>query len=197
VEAQHRGRESDCCAAGDRGLGCDVAGRVENAGRQAESRPEREKPRLHGHEDCGRERRARQPCDHGRRRASAMAGVGSDQREPEEDEPANCKRHADHLALGRPRSRPPDEEPQETDSTGRSRLNQRERRQSQRCDVERPAADACHESDQPPGCREQGDQRTHRVAHAQGRQRRRGTVLCEEAPVECRRRRECERQAGE
>src|SRR5207247_9236138 len=68
----------------------------------------------------------------------------------QEREPGNCEHDAAPLATSEPCcSRPVDQQGEKADPSGRGRLDERERRQAERSDVERPAGKPDDEAGEP------------------------------------------------
>ena len=103
--------------------------------------------------------------------------------------------HRDHDRRPLAARQPADERSEQRDAARRGGLNERQRRERERDDVEDPAADPRQEANDPAAVPEQQPQRVQWSSHGERRQPRRGTVLREVAPVEGGRGREREHEA--
>src|SRR5262249_33757553 len=154
-------------------------------------------PRRAGDRDRG-QREHEQPGDDRRRRRRGPGAALRGEGDCEEDEAGDRDADGPQLATRRAlhARREPLEEREQPEPARGDRLDERERRQLQRRNVQRPAGEPDEEAGKPrpaPGQQPQGGERT---ADGEGRHGAGRTVLCEEAPVERRRRGEGEEETG-
>ena len=109
-------------------------------------------------------------------------------RQAEQQQPSERCANAD--LLGRPE--PSSAERKDADTAGGGRLDEGERREPQRHDVEHPAAYPTEEPDEPASIAEKREERQQRPAQAERRQTRRGGMLQRVAAVD--RDRRCDRE---
>jgi hypothetical protein len=151
---------------------------------------ERERP--------GRRARNDEPEDDRADRGLAAGAVLARERGAEEHEPNQRSAHAGELArLRTPSRRAPGEQREEADPACGGGLDERERRELERGDVEHPAADPDEEAGEPAAVDEEDDERVDRPPERELREPHRRLVLGEVAPVERAGRAEREREAAE
>ncbi len=78
------------------------------------------------------------------------------ERQAKEEQAAGGRDHSHAFRAGQAAATEPDEQGEQAHAAGRGGLHQRERREAQRSDVERPPAQARDEARQPLPVREQG-----------------------------------------
>jgi hypothetical protein len=187
VADEQRRDEPEVEPTGDRRFRPDVARGVEDPGRRPESGGG---AGPGGHRCCGG--RDEHP-DRGVAQIRVMrAGDRPRERNGEEGEPRDRRRDREPLSpRAHARQCGEDREP-----AGRARLDERQRRERQRDDVQHPAGDAGTEARQPAAVAEQRGERAQWVPQGERRERRGDAVLGEVAPVERRGRREREHEAA-
>ena len=172
----------------------DVACRVEEACRDPEPGARRDRNGRHRRDEC-EQHGERQPAgERARRRRAAPRGAAREG-DGEQQEARDGEADGEPLAAGEVVSTPVDQHREEADASGRGGLDERQRSERERRDVEHPAAHAREEACQPGPVAKQRAERADRRPQRQRGQLRRGAVLGEPTPVERERRAECQRQA--
>ena len=140
-------------------------------------------PRAHDHQRANEQQDGLED-DHAGHREARVRAMDSGEAKPEEHQPGGGERDADPLAAGDAQAeRPLGHHGEQDDASGEHRLNDRQRCDRHRRDVEDPRAGGDHHAE-----REQlgGEQRpggAQRVADIDRRGRARATVLVQEADV--------------
>lgn len=183
VAGGHQQREKHNRAqAADSGLRRHVAGRIQQTARDGESGtwPQCSRGRDGG---PGQRYRDRDPDQRTGRRVRCRPGT-SRQGQPDQQQADDGCHHGGSLAAGQPRTAQPHQQRQQADAAGRDCLDQGQRRQRQRDDVERPPGQTRDEPGQPQPVAEQRRKRAQRPADRQRWQIAGHRVLHVKTPAE-------------
>jgi hypothetical protein len=185
VEADHRGAEPSMVTARDDGLGGDVAGGEEDARREPKRGAARQRTRSgRDRGDCRTHRDGQPESDRVPRSCHTLAGA-SRQGDREQHETQDRDSDSDPLPrLERYTTDPGDEHRKDAYPPGCDRLDEGQRRQSQRNDVENEAAGFQAEPEQPAARAEQEPHCSDRPARRERRQLRGSSMLEQVAPVD-------------